>query len=72
MELQLGFRRQLGWEVVENTLDGEAEARGVDGIRLRARRGDLGDYELVTARKYCGKGLVDENKWWRFKQPYQK
>ena len=32
----------------------------------------MGDHELVTARKYCGKWLVDENKWMGVKQPYQK
>ena len=44
----------------------------VDGRRLGARRLDLGGHELVTAPKYCGKWLVDENKWRRVKQPYQK
>ena len=55
------------------TLDEEAEAGGGgDGRRLRPRRGVLGDHELVIAPKYCGRWLVDENKWWRAKQPYQK
>ena len=39
---------------------------------MRDRRGALGDHELVTSPKYCGKWLVDENKWWRVKQTYQK
>ena len=58
--------------MVENTLDEETEAGGVHRRRLRARRGNLGDHELVTAPKYCGKRLVDENKWRRVKQSYQK
>ena len=58
--------------MVENTLDEETEAGGVDGRRMRARRGALGDHELVIAPKYCGKWFVDDNKWRRFKQPYQK
>ena len=45
---------------------------GVDGRRLRASRVTLGDHEIVTAPEYCGKWLVDENKWRRVKQPYQK
>ena len=44
---------------------------GGDGIRLRARRGTLVDHDIVTAPKYCGKWLVDENKLRRVKQPYQ-
>ena len=51
--------------MVENTVDEETEAGGVDGIRLRARRGALKDHELVIAPKYCGKWIVDENKWRR-------
>ena len=69
---QLYFRRQLGWEMVENTLDEETEAGGVGGRWLRSRRETLGDHELVTAPKYCGKCLVDENKWQKVKNPYQK
>ena len=72
VEPQSDFRRQLGWEMVENTLDEETEAGGVDGRRLRARKGALGDHELVAAPTYCGKWLVDENKWRRVKQPNQK
>ena len=55
MEPQLDFRCQLGWEMVDNILDEGTEAGGVGGIRLRARRGTLGDHEIVTAPKYCGK-----------------
>ena len=58
--------------MVDNTLDEETKAGGADGRRLRARRGDLVDHELVTSPKYCGKWLVDENKWWRVNHPYQK
>ena len=58
--------------MVDNTLDEEVEAGGVDGRGLRARRGTFRDQELVTATKYCGKWLGDENKRQRFKQPYQK
>ena len=47
---QLDFRRQFGWEMVENTV--------VYRRRLRARRGTLGDHELMTAPKYCGNGLL--------------
>ena len=36
---------------------------GVYGRWMRARRGTLGDHDIVTASKYCGKWLVDENKW---------
>ena len=72
MEPQLDFWCQLVWEMVENTLDEDTDAGGVDGIWMRSRRGSLGDHELVTAPKYCGKLLVDENKWQRVKQPYQK
>ena len=35
----------------------EEEASGVEEIRLRARRGTLGDHELAMATKYCGNGL---------------
>ena len=58
--------------MAENTLDEETQAGGVDGRRLRARREALGYHEIVTAPKYCGKWLIDENKWWRVKQSYQK
>ena len=58
--------------MVEETLDEETKAYGVNGGRLRTRRGTLREHELVTATKYCGKWLVDENKWRRVKQPYQK
>ena len=68
----MDFWRQLGWDMVENTLDKVTEAWGVEGRRLRARRGAFGDHELVTAPKYYGKLLVDKNKWQRVKQPYQK
>ena len=40
--------------------------------RLREMRGSLGDHELVIASTYCGKWRVDENKWVRLKQTYQK
>ena len=60
VEPQLDFWSQLGWEMDENTLDEETEAGGAGGRQLR--RGTLGDHELVTAPKYCGKWLVDENK----------
>ena len=72
MDPWLDFWRQLVWDMVENTLDEETEAGGVCGRRLRARRGDLVDHELVIAPTYCGKWLVDENKWRRVKHPYQK
>ena len=72
VEPQLDFWRQLEWDMVDNTLDEETEAGGVDGIQPKSRRGALGDHELVTAPKCCGKWLVDENKWRRVKQPYQK
>ena len=72
MEPQLDFWRQLGWEMVENTLDEEIEAGGVDGRNLRSRRETLGDHELVTDPKYFGKWFVDENKWRRVKQPYRR
>ena len=72
VEIQLDFWRQLGWEMVENTLDGETEAREVNGRWLRVRRGTLEDHELLTAPKYCGKFLVDKNKWQRVKHTYQK
>ena len=71
VEPQLDFKRQLGCEMVEKKLDEETEAGGVNGRRLRERRGYLGDHELVTYPKYCGKWLVDENKLWRVNHPYQ-
>ena len=58
--------------MVENILDEETDTKGVDGRRLRARRGTLGDHTLMTAPKYCGKWLVDENKRRRVKHPYHK
>ena len=67
VEPQLDFWRQFGWKMVENTLDAEEEVSGVEGIRPRARRGTSGDHELVTATKYCGKFLAEDNKWWRVK-----
>ena len=69
---QLGFWSHLVCGMVENTFDEETESREVDGIRLRASMGDLGEHEIVTARKYCGKLLVYDNKWRRVKQTYQK
>ena len=41
--------------MVDKTLDEETEAGGVDGIRLRERRGGLKYHDLVIAPKYCGK-----------------
>ena len=70
MDPQLEFWHQLGWVMVENTLYEETEDGGVDGIRNRSNRGDLGDHELVTDPKYCGKWIIDENKWQRVNQPY--
>ena len=58
--------------MVENTLDDETGVRGFGVKLLRESRGTLGDHELVTAPKYCGKWLVDDNKWQRVKQTYQK
>ena len=72
MDPQLDFWRQLGFEMVEITLDEEKEAGGFDRRRLREKKGALGDNELVTAPKYCGTLLVDENRWRRVKQPYHK
>ena len=48
--------------MINSTLDKEGEAIRVKGIRLRARRGGLGDHELVMDPKYCGKWLAEENK----------
>ena len=45
---------------------------GVYVRRTRSRGRALGDHEIVTAPKYFGKWLVDENKWRRAKQPHQK
>ena len=42
----------------ENTSDEKKEAVGVDGIRMRARRGTLGEYEIMISAKYCGNGLL--------------
>ena len=58
--------------MVENTLDEETEAWGVDVRQLRARRGALRYHKLVTAPKYCGKWLVGENKSRRGKLSYLK
>ena len=58
--------------MVEKKLYEEIESKGVDKRQLRVRRGVLVDHELVSAPKYCGKWLVDENKWQRVKQTYQK
>ena len=69
---QLDFRHQLGWEMVDKRLDEETESGGFDRRRKIARRGNLGDHELMTAPKYCGKWLDDENKWRRVKHTYQK
>ena len=68
---ELGFCRHLGSDMVDNTLGEGTEAGGVDGIQLRARRGILGDHEIVITPKYCEKWLVDKNKWRGVKQPYQ-
>ena len=68
----LDFWCQLGWEMVENTLEDEIDSGGIDRRRLLSRSGTLGDHELVTAPKYCGKWIVDENKWQRVNQTYQK
>ena len=48
--------------MVENTLDEDTEAGGGDVRLLRERRGALGDHEIATAPKYCGKWIVDDNK----------
>ena len=55
VEPQLDFWCQLVWEMVENTTNEETEARYVDVRRLRARKGTLGDHEIVIAPKYCEK-----------------
>ena len=62
MDPQLDFRHQLGLEMIENKIYEETKAGGVDGGRLRAQRGTLAYHELVTAPKYCGRWIVDENK----------
>ena len=69
MDPWLDFWRQLGWDIVDNTIDEETEAGGggVDQRQLVARRGTLRYHELVTSQKYCGKWLVDKNKWHRDK-----
>ena len=69
---ELDFWCYLRWDMVDNTLDEDTEASGVDGRRMMSSGGTLGDLKLVTAQTYCGKWLVDENKWRRVKQPYQK
>ena len=71
MEPQLNFWRQLVWEMAEKKIDEETEAGGVDSRRMRSRMGTLGDHELVTAPKYCGKWLVDENTWRRVNHTYR-
>ena len=58
VEPQLNFLHQLRWEMVENILYEQTESGGVDGRRLRSRRGVLGDYEPVTDPKYCENGLL--------------
>ena len=55
VEPQLGFRRQLIWYIVYNILNEETGAGRVYGKYLRTSRGALGDHNLVTAPKYCGK-----------------
>ena len=50
---QLVFRQHLGWEMVEKTLDEDIETGGVDGRRLRARRGGL-----VRLQNIVENGLV--------------
>ena len=39
VEPQLDFRHQLGWEMVDNTLDEDTEYGGADGRWLEKRRG---------------------------------
>ena len=58
--------------MVYNTLDEYTEAGGVDVRRSRARKGSLGYHENLIYPKDFVKWLVDENKWRRVKQPYQK
>ena len=58
--------------MVDNTLDEDTESGRVDGIQTKARRETLGDHDFLTDPKNCGKWLVDENKWRRVKQTYQK
>ena len=53
--------------MVDNTLDEDTEAGGVEGRRPRERRGALGDHELLKYPTYCGKWLIDENKRQRVK-----
>ena len=72
MDPNLDFWCQLVWEMSDNTLDEDTVSGGVDGRRMRARRGTLGYHELVTAPTYGGKWIVDKNKLKRVKQPYQK
>ena len=55
---ELYFWRHLGWEMVENILDEDTEAEGVDGIRLKSTMGNLGDHEIVKAPKYYGNVLL--------------
>ena len=62
VEPQLDFRSQLVWEIFENTLFEEIDSGEVDGRQTRARRGALGDHDIVTAPKYCGNCFVDEKK----------
>ena len=72
MEPQLDFWRQLGWDMFDKTLYGKIEAGGVDGRRMGATREALRYHELVTAPKYCGKWIVDYNKWGSVKHTNQK
>ena len=51
MEPQLDFWSQLVWLMVDNTLDEDTEDGRVDGRWMRAKRGALGDHELVIAPK---------------------
>ena len=59
MEPLLCFWSQLGWDMVENTLDEDTEAGGGWWKIYEIKEGALGDYEFVIAPKYCGKWLVD-------------
>ena len=40
--------------MVENTVDEDTEAGGVNVRLMRARRGTMGDHDLVTAPTYFG------------------
>ena len=58
LDPQLDFWSQLVWLMVDNTLDEDTEDVGVDGRWMRAKRGALGDHDLVKAPKYCGNGFL--------------